>query len=152
MEQSMSTITRASEARAEFWRPSVEVERQAPAVTEPKICAHCSTELMTGAHYCHVCGAAGSHAFAKPHLTFFWKFWSLLKRARAALALNGLSLAAFCSAMFCLLAAVFTGALYQVQSVLDWQAIQVWRIQWLLAAIAALLAGLLLRRSPSARD
>ena len=54
--------------------------------------------------------------------------------------------------MFCLLAAVLTGVFYQVQSVLDWQAIQVWRIQWLLAAIAALLAGLLLRRRDSARD
>ena len=148
----MSTITRTSEARAEFWRPSVEVENHQQVASEPKICAHCSTELMANARYCHVCGAAGSHAFAKPRLTFLLKSWSLLKRTQAALALNGLSLVAFCSAMFCLIAAVFTGAVYQVQSVLDWQAIQMWRIQWLLAAIAALLAGLLLQRSRSARD
>jgi len=146
----MSTISRASDIRAEFWRPSVEVERSAPA--DAKICAHCSNELLSGAHYCHVCGAASSQAFAKPRINFFLKVQVLLKRAHAALALNGLSLMAFGAAAFCLLAAVLTGVLYQVQSVLDWQAIQVWRIQWLLAAIAALLAGLLLRRRDSARD
>ena len=148
----MSTISRASDIRAEFWRPSVEVERPAPATIDIKICAHCSNELLSGAHYCHVCGAAGSQAFAKPRINLFLKVRVLLKRAHVALALNGLSLVAFGAAMFCLLAAVLTGVLYQVQSVLDWQAIQVWRIQWLLAAIAALLAGLLLRRRDSARD
>ena len=148
----MSTISRASDIRAEFWRPSVEVERPALATTDAKICAHCSNELLSGAHYCHVCGAASSQAFAKPRINFFLKVRVLLKRAHAALALNGLSLVSFGAAMFCLLAAALTGVLYQVQSVLDWQAIQVWRIQWLLAAIAALLAGLLLRRRDSARD
>ena len=148
----MSTISRASDIRAEFWRPSVEVERSAPATTDAKICAHCSNELLSGAHYCHVCGAASSQAFAKPRISFVLKVRVLLKRAHAALALNGLSLVAFGAATFCLLAAVLTGVFYQVQSVLDWQAIQVWRIQWLLAAIAALLAGLLLRRRDSTRD
>ena len=148
----MSTISRASDIRAEFWRPSVEVERPAPITTDARICAHCSNELLTGAHYCHVCGAASSQAFAKPRINFVLKVRVLLRRAHVALALNGLSLVAFGAAAFCLLAAVLTGVLYQVQSVLDWQAIQVWRIQWLLAAIAALLAGLLLRRRDSARD
>jgi hypothetical protein len=148
----MSTITRGSEARAEFWRPAVDVSPSASATSDAKICARCSSELLSGAHFCHVCGAASSHAFAKPRLTVFLKLWSLLKRAHATLALNTLSLIAFSAAMLCLLAAAFTSAVFQVQSVLDWQAIQAWRIQWLLAAIAALVAGLLLKRSHSTRD
>ena len=38
-----------------------------------------------------------------------------------------------------------TGLVYTAATVLDWQAVQIWRIEWLLAAIAAFLAGILLR-------
>jgi H+/Cl- antiporter ClcA len=39
------------------------------------------------------------------------------------------------------------GAIYRTDTLVDWQAVQVWRIEWLLGAIVVLLAGLLLQRS-----
>jgi hypothetical protein len=36
----------------------------------------------------------------------------------------------------CLIAALVTGALFNQQNYLDWQAVQAWRIEWLLAGIA----------------
>ena len=46
----------------------------------------------------------------------------------------------------CLGLAAGIGLFYTAQTVLEWQAIQLWRIEFLLAGIAALLAGLLLNR------
>jgi hypothetical protein len=46
----------------------------------------------------------------------------------------------------CIIAAVITGFLFTATTLLDWQAVQVWRIEWLMAGIAAFLAGLLLRK------
>jgi hypothetical protein len=44
-------------------------------------------------------------------------------------------------------AAVITGFLYTATTVLDWQAVQIWRIEWLLAALAIFAGGLLLKKS-----
>jgi hypothetical protein len=35
---------------------------------------------------------------------------------------------------------------YKEDTLVDWQAVQAWRIEWLLAAMAALLAGILLKK------
>ena len=43
------------------------------------------------------------------------------------------------------MAAVGTGILFSVETVLDWEAVQSWRVQWLLAAIASFAAGILLK-------
>jgi hypothetical protein len=62
----------------------------------------------------------------------------------------GLSLAsmiAFVLGVICALAAIGTGLIYTTSTVLDWQAVQVWRIEWLLAAIVALLASILMRKA-----
>jgi hypothetical protein len=42
--------------------------------------------------------------------------------------------------------AALAGFLYKAETLVDWQAIQVWRIEWLLGAAAALLAGILLKK------
>ena len=66
----------------------------------------------------------------------------------------GLSLAsmiAFVLGVICALAAIGTGLIYTTSTVLDWQAVQVWRIEWLLAAIVAFLAGILLKAASSAK-
>jgi hypothetical protein len=46
----------------------------------------------------------------------------------------------------CALAAALTGVVYKEDTLVDWQAVQAWRIEWLLAAMAALLAGILLKK------
>jgi len=56
-----------------------------------------------------------------------------------------LSLIAFLLGLGCVAATVAVGLIYSVQSLADFQAIQLWRVQWLLGAIAAFLAGILLK-------
>ena len=47
----------------------------------------------------------------------------------------------------CMIGAVITSVIYKTESLVDWQAMQVWRIEWLLGAAAALLVGILLKKS-----
>jgi hypothetical protein len=39
-----------------------------------------------------------------------------------------------------------TGFLFTATTLLDWQAVQIWRIEWLLAASAVFVAGVLLKK------
>jgi len=57
------------------------------------------------------------------------------------------SLIAFLFGAFCVLAALSVGVLFTVHTALDWQAIQFWRIEWLLAGIAGFAAGVLLKKT-----
>jgi hypothetical protein len=72
-----------------------------------------------------------------------------IRRLQEALGLTTGSLIAFIIGVVCTLAAIGTGLIFTATTVLDWQAVQVWRIEWLLAAAAAFLAGLLLKRPTS---
>lgn len=56
------------------------------------------------------------------------------------------SLIALILGVMCLIAAAVTGYIYTVTTVLDWQAVQIWRIEWLLASLAMFAAGILLKR------
>ncbi len=42
--------------------------------------------------------------------------------------------------------ALAVSVFFSGQTALDWQAIQLWRIEWLLAAVAAFVAGCLLKK------
>ena len=68
-----------------------------------------------------------------------------------ALGINIASLLAFFISVICGIAALVVGAFYQVETIADWQAVQIFRVEWLLAAIACLLIGILLK-SRSAAD
>jgi uncharacterized Tic20 family protein len=61
------------------------------------------------------------------------------------------SLVAFLMGVGCLVAAITVGLIYSVQSFADFQAVQLWRMEWLLAAVAAFVAGLLLKRPATSR-
>jgi hypothetical protein len=39
-----------------------------------------------------------------------------------------------------------TGLVYNTTSLAEWQAVQTWRIEWLLASVAALLGALLFKK------
>jgi hypothetical protein len=67
-------------------------------------------------------------------------------RIKAWFALPTASLIAFLIGAGCVLSAIVVGLIYSVQSLADFQAIQLWRIEWLLAAVAAFVAGILLKR------
>ena len=60
----------------------------------------------------------------------------------------GLSTAALIAFLFgiaCMIGAAAIGFVFSARTVLDWQAVQLWRIEWLLGAVAAFVAGCLLR-------
>ena len=68
-------------------------------------------------------------------------------RLQERLGLPLASVIALSVGILCTLAAIGTGLVYTADTVIDWQAVQIWRIEWLLAAIVAVLAGILLRAS-----
>lgn len=72
--------------------------------------------------------------------------WLDLTSLCARLGQTTASLIALILGCSCLVAAVLTGFIFTVATLTDWQAIQLWRIEWLLAAIALFVAGILLKR------
>jgi hypothetical protein len=67
------------------------------------------------------------------------------------LGLSTASLVAFVAGLGCLLAAIAVGVIYTVQNLADFQAVQWWRMQWLLAGLVAFVAGILLKQAGSAK-
>jgi hypothetical protein len=61
------------------------------------------------------------------------------------------SLIAFMIGLGCVAGAVGVSLFYKASTLAEFQAIQMWRIEWLLAATAAFVAGILLKK-PSAGD
>lgn len=156
----------AHNAERDFWRPPV----VAPPVTmEPsaksgmvEVCDGCETEFIAGSKFCHVCGARRTEQ-GTSHLLKNWMQLGLnwvrhlqfhqierwIVGTRQRLGLPTAPLVAFLLGLVCIVGAVGVGVVFTVQTTLDWQAVQVWRIEWLLGASAAFLAGILLKKSAS---
>jgi hypothetical protein len=132
-------------ARGEFWRPPVEVSRNAPPTETSQVCERCSSEFVVGSRFCHVCGAEREPQLSRPRFDF--SRWLDIHRLQSGLGLNLASLVAFIVGVICALAAAGTGLVFTASTVLDWQAVQLWRIQWLLAAVVAFLAAIVLKES-----
>jgi len=131
-------------ARQQFWQPPATDVTAAQERSET--CAECRTEFIVGSRYCHRCGAsrpinvAARMAAEVPGVA---EFTRLGKR----LGLPMPSLIAFLFGAFGLIAALSVGIIFTAHNTLDWQAIQLWRIEWLLAGIAGFAAGLLLKKT-----
>jgi hypothetical protein len=139
----MSEVVR--EAQHEFWRPPVtQAESARPGMVE--VCEGCATEFMVGSLFCHVCGASRAERVdAAANWTIYLEFHQL----KRALGLSAASLIAFFAGVVCLgMAGVAVGFIYSVQTFNDFHAVQLYRMQWLLGAIAAFAAGLLLKKTP----
>jgi hypothetical protein len=61
------------------------------------------------------------------------------------------ALIAFMVGLGCVIGAVSVGLFYKASNLAEFQAIQMWRIEWLLAATASFVAGILLKK-PSGVD
>jgi hypothetical protein len=125
----------------EFWRapaPASETVSSGRSST-----CHCGTEFIVSSLYCHACGAGRpeltAHTLDIPGLA---EISALGKR----LGLTTPAVVAFLVGALCLVGALAVSVFFSVRTVLDWQAIQLWRIEWLLASIAAFVAGLLLKK------
>src|SRR2546429_6508728 len=116
----------------------------APAMLEA--CDGCGTEFMVAARFCHVCGAARQTQQAGAAVGPGWTRHLEFQNIKRTLGLSTASLIAFSIGLLCLLAVMGVGIVYTVQSFADFQAIQYYRVQWLLAAGAAFMAGVFLKR------
>jgi hypothetical protein len=85
-----------------------------------------------GSRFCHACGEPRPGQPPEP-----------VNASDARLSVG--SALALIVGVLCLLAAIGTGIVFSVETVLDWEAVQSWRVQWLLAAVAAFAAGILLK-------
>lgn len=158
----MAQATPNYEGHAEFWKPAA-ATRTEGGVVRPH-CGSCGAECVPDSLYCHVCGAnrqaaanagSGLRVPAVVRLTFHaivsltshsvTAVSSRLAVLRDGLGQTNASLAALLAGCFCLVAALVTG-LINASTLLDWQAVQLWRIEWLLAAIALMTAGVLLKK------
>jgi hypothetical protein len=134
------------EERQEFWKPVVSSQADAlQASAAEHACSHCGTEFIVGSRFCHVCGATRSVNLSDTTPSGL-RAWFDYASLRDALGQSTASLVAFIIGCACVIAAAVTGLLFTATTLLDWQAVQIWRIEWLLAGVAAFVAGLLLKK------
>lgn len=133
----------------EFWRPPV-ISTAPASEALPGACERCATEFISGARFCHVCGAARTVKKSRAEQSWTQSLELLraleFQRIKDWFALPTASLVSFLIGLGCVMGALAVGIIYSVQSLADFEAIQLWRIEWLLAAVAAFVAAILLRR------
>ncbi len=134
-------------ATEEFWRPPVAQIASAGALAGA--CETCRTEFMVGARFCHVCGADRQARVSVANWTRHLEFLRALEfqSVQQWLGLPIGSLISFFAGVGCILAAILVGVIYSAQNLADFQAIQLWRIQWLIGALVAFVAGILLKKA-----
>ena len=143
----MAEIARNYEERQEFWKPAVP-PRQESFATEAtgQVCDRCGTDFVMGSRFCHICGADRNAALASAKSGRV-REWFDYASLRDALGQTNASIVALFIGVVCLIAAVVTGFWYTVITRLDWEGVQMYRIEWLLAATALFALGVLLKKS-----
>jgi hypothetical protein len=137
----------ANQVQHEFWRPPAQPVASDPAVSTEflEACPRCGTEFIVSSRFCHACGAS------RPELNATSGMLEILGlrefSALGSLGLSTASLISFLAGAACIVGALAMGVVFSARTVLDWQAIQIWRIEWLLGAIAAFAAGCLFKKS-----
>ncbi len=146
------------EAGRDFWHAPLAAatphSQDDPSLVLVEACDRCATEFIVGAKFCHVCGRArGTLAPGVSQswrrylvLAFGWARYLQFHNIKERLELSAAALVSFLIGAACVLVAIMIGVVSSANTLPDWQAVQLWRIQWLLAAVAAFLAGILLRR------
>jgi hypothetical protein len=137
----------AEKIQQEYWRPAVATNRPQEIShdvrTRVEVCENCGTEFVVGSRFCHVCGGERQAVQSTNRWTEVLDFDNI----RHALGFSTGALIAFIAGIVCVLAAVMTGFIYSANTLVDWQAVQTWRIEWMLAAMVAFVAGILLNKS-----
>jgi len=145
----------ADQVQRDFWRPPLSGSSSgsnavaasaasAVATSERSATCRCGTEFIVSSLFCHACGVR------RPDLNAARPFGIPGQVELAALGERlGLTIPvviAFLVGILCVVGAVAVSAFFSARTLLDWQAIQLWRIEWLLAAVAAFVAGCLLKK------
>lgn len=148
-EKSYFMAEAVDQARQEFWRPPMPAS-EAVAHRDPngerRATCRCGTEFLVSALYCHACGTSrpepGSRIARRLEIPGLAELAAFGER----LGLMTPTLIAFLLGVLCVVGALAVSVFFSARTLLDWQAIQLWRIEWLLAAVAAFLAGCLLKK------
>jgi hypothetical protein len=145
--------------------------------TMAEACPRCGTEFLLGSRFCHTCGGKRPEALSATAradaavLAGLWqqgvarvhsvvtgigqiKFPAWLRylhfhEIKSRVGLSTASLIAFLIGIGCVAGALLVGLL-TAKTYVDWQAIQFYRAEWLLAATASFVAGILLKKPSSA--
>ena len=156
----------------------VEVTLQ-PVSSLATACSRCGTEFLTGSRFCHSCGSQRTEAssVAIPTETGImarlwenvvdgahwtasvwrkiefpsWLRYLHFHEIKSWVGLPTASLIAFMIGLGCVAGALLVGLL-TARNFVDWQAIQFYRAEWLLAATAAFVAGILLKKQSRDSD
>ena len=110
------------------------------------VTCQCGTEFIVSSLYCHACGARRRDLGVSVARTLEIPGRAELAWLGERLGLTTPALIAFLFGVFCVLGALSVSVFFSVRTALDWQAIQMWRIEWLLAAVASFMAGCLLKK------
>ncbi len=137
----------ADQAQHEFWRAPMPTATSASvSVPERSATCPCGTEFIVSSLYCHACGAQRPDLEAGAVRRLEIPGLSELAALGERLGLTMPAVFAFLAGILCLVGALAVSVFFSARTVLDWQAIQMWRIEWLLASIAAFVAGCLLKK------
>jgi hypothetical protein len=138
----------ARNSSQEYWRPAdPDVVRLVERTASRPSCWRCGSEYSFGAMFCHVCGSQRDPKADSPSLRRAENSSMLdLGAVRKRLEFSVPCLVFFLLGVTCMVGAALTGLIFKSETLVDWQAVQLWRIEWLLGAAAALLAGILLKK------
>lgn len=135
----------AREISQEYWRPAQQQNRaDYPVASVAPYCNMCGTQYATGARFCHVCGDSREPEFHPSAATRFAKALDFTN-IRQKLGLSATALVLTALAAGCVLAALLTGLIYGASTLTEWQAVQTWRMEWMMAAGVLLLGAILFR-------
>jgi hypothetical protein len=139
------------EVQHDFWRPPVMHQGAAVNPDMIDVCVGCSTEFMVGSRFCHVCGVARGTQVQNGYFIHLLEFLHVVEfqDLKHWLGLGTASLIAFLTGVFCFLSAILVGAISTIRNFEDFQVVQYWRMEWLLAAIVAFVAAVLLKTNPA---
>lgn len=113
------------------------------------LCNHCGSEFVVDSPYCRMCGRGRSEAARPAKATSNPLDFRVM---RGYLGLTPGALVCLIIGLACIGAAVVTGFMYAAGTLVDWEAIQIWRGEWLIAAGVVFLCGILLNGRKRTRE
>ncbi|HZQ95948.1 MAG TPA: zinc ribbon domain-containing protein [Candidatus Sulfotelmatobacter sp.] len=147
------------------------------ATSMAEACPRCATEYLLGSRFCHSCGARRPEAlsptamedvsrisglwlqavqttrtlvsgFSWPEMKFpSWLRYLSFHEIKSRIGLSTASFVAFLIGLGCVGGALLVGFL-TARTLVEWQAVQFYRAEWLLGATVAFVAGILLKKPP----
>lgn len=141
-------MAQAARSRSEeYWRPAdPKTARIAGPILAEGLCPDCGAEYATGARLCHICGNERNRRPAAPRSPMGFADFFDVTMLHERYGLSVVCLVFFVLGITCLVIASSIGILYKAETLVQWQALQFWRVEWLLGTVAAMLAGILLKK------